>query len=81
MMAGVLLLQFYDDVSDGEAVERVCYDLRWKVALNVPLDYDGFSPSSLSVFRTRLIQHHQQRYAFDRLLEVSRAEGFLWQTG
>ena len=29
LMAGVLLLQFYDDVSDGEAVERVRYDLRW----------------------------------------------------
>jgi transposase len=77
MMAGVLLLQFYDDVSDGEAVERVRYDLRWKVALNLPLDYPGFDPSSLSVFRTRLVKHHQERYAFDRLLEVARAEGFL----
>jgi len=77
MMAGVLLLQFYDDVSDGEAVERVRYDLRWKVALNLPLDYAGFDPSSLSVFRTRLVKHHQERYAFDRLLEVARAEGFL----
>jgi len=30
MMAGVLLLQFHDDVLDGEAVERVLYDMRWK---------------------------------------------------
>jgi hypothetical protein len=77
MMSGVLLLQFYDDVSDGEAVERVRYDLRWKVALNLPLDYEGFDPSSLSVFRTRLVEHHQERYAFDRLLKVAREEGFL----
>jgi hypothetical protein len=77
MMSGVLLLQFYDDVSDGEAAERVCYDLRWKVALNLPLDYEGFDPSSLSVFRTRLVEHHQERYAFDRLLKVAREEGFL----
>lgn len=77
MMAGALILQFYDDVSDGEAVERIRFDLRWKVALNLPLDYDGFDSSSLSVFRTRLVEHHQERYAFDRLLEVAREEGFL----
>jgi len=28
LLCGVLLLQFYDDVSDGEAVERLEYDLR-----------------------------------------------------
>ena len=77
LMSGALLLQFYDDVSDGEAVERIRYDLRWKVALNLPLDYEGFDPSSLSVFRTRLVEHHQERYAFDRLLKVAREEGFL----
>jgi hypothetical protein len=31
----------------------------------------------MSVFRTRLIEHKQERYAFDRLLKVARAEGFL----
>ena len=36
LLAGVVLLQFYDDVSDGEAVERTLYDLRWKVALHLP---------------------------------------------
>lgn len=77
LMAGVLLLQFYDDVSDAEAVERVLFDLRWKVALNLSLDYNGFHPSSLSVFRTRLVEHQQERYAFDRLLKVSREAGLL----
>lgn len=57
MMAGTLRLQYYDDVSDAETVERICFDLRWKVALNLPLDYDGFDSSSLSVFRTRLVEH------------------------
>jgi transposase len=33
MMAGALILQLYDVVSDGEAVERIRFDLRWKVAL------------------------------------------------
>lgn len=76
-MAGTMLLQFHDDVSDGEAVERVQFDLRWKVALNLPLDDAGFDPSSLSVFRKRLLEHQQERYAFDRLLEVGREAGFL----
>jgi len=56
IMAGALMLQFYDDVSDGEAVERIRFDLRWKVALNPSLDYDGFDASSLSVFRARLVK-------------------------
>lgn len=77
LMAGVLLLQFYDDASDVEAAERVVFDLRWKVALNISLDYRGFHPSSLSVFRTRLVEHKQERYAFDQLLKVSRAAGLL----
>jgi hypothetical protein len=76
-MSGVMLLQFYDDVSDAEAVERVLFDLRWKVALNLPLDYSGFHPSSLSVFRARLVEHGKERYAFDRLLEISRQAGLL----
>lgn len=77
LMSCVVLLQFYDDVSDAEAVERLLYDLRWKVAANVPLDFAGFDPSSLSVFRTRLVENKQERYAFDRLLKVSREAGLL----
>jgi len=77
LLAGVVLLQFYDDVSDGEAVERTLYDLRWKVALHLPLDYAGFDPSSLSYFRKRLVEGKQERYAFDRLLKVGRLAGFI----
>ena len=77
MMSGVLLLQYYDDVTDGEAVERVKYDLRWKVALHLPLDYAGFDPSSMSVYRRRLLENGKERYAFDRFLEVGREAGFI----
>jgi hypothetical protein len=41
------------------------------------LDYNGFDPSNLSVFRSRQVQHHQEPYAFDRFLKVAREEGFL----
>lgn len=77
LMCGITLLQFYDDVSDREAVERLLFDMRWKVALNLPLDFAGIDPSSLVVFRRRLLEHGQERYAFDRLIEVGRAAGFI----
>jgi transposase len=77
LMSGVLLLQFHDNVSDEEAVQRLLFDLRWKVALGLPLDYAGFDPSSLSVFRKRLLENGQERYAFDRLIQVGREAGLI----
>jgi transposase len=77
LMSGALLLQFHDDVSDEEAVERLMFDLRWQVALNLPTDFPGFNPSSLSYFRKRLIEHGQERYAFDRFVSVGREAGFI----
>lgn len=77
MMSGVMILQFHDNASDEEAVERLQFDLRWKVALRLSLDYEGFDSSSLSVFRKRLRQYGKERYAFDRMIEVSREAGFI----
>jgi hypothetical protein len=77
LMSGILLLQFYDDVSDAEAIARSTFDLRWQVALTLGLDFDPPHSSSLSIFRDRLLAHGQERYAFDRLLAVGRAAGFL----
>ncbi len=77
LLSGILLLQFYDDVSDAEAIARLAFDLRWKVALTLALDFDPPHSSSLSIFRGRLLEHTQERYAFDRLLAVGRAAGFL----
>lgn len=77
LLSGVLLLQFHDDVGDEEAVERLRYDLRWKVALGLPLDYQGFHPTSLVVFRRQLLKHGKERYAFERFLTVARDVGFL----
>jgi len=77
LMSGVTLLQLHDDVSDREAVQRTMFDLRWKVALGLPLDFPGFDPSSLVNFRKRLVQHGKERYAFDRFIAVGRAAGFI----
>ncbi len=77
LMSGITLLQFFVDVSDEEAVDRLRFDLRWKVALNLPLDFVPPEASTLCVFRQRLLDHSQERYAFNRLLRVGRAAGFL----
>lgn len=77
LMNGITLLQFYDNVSDGEAVSRTMFDMRWKVALDLPLDFPGFDPSCLSVYRKRVREHGKERYAFDRFIRVGRAAGFI----
>jgi len=77
LMSGVMLLQLHDDVSDREAVERTMFDQRWKVALGLPLDYEGFHPTNLTNFRKRLLEHGKERYAFDRFIAVGRAAGFI----
>lgn len=77
LMCGATLLQFHDDVSDAEAVDRMKFDRRWQVALNLPLDYPGFDPSCFTYFRQRLIENGQERYAFDRFIAVGRQAGFI----
>ena len=41
LLIKVLLLQFYDKVSDREAENRARYDLRWKVALGLSIGESG----------------------------------------
>lgn len=77
LLGKVTLLQLHDDVSDREAVERTMFDQRWKVALDLALDFAGFDPSSLVNFRKRLLHHGKERYAFDRLIAVGRSAGFI----
>ena len=77
LMNGVLLLQFYDNVSDDEAVDRTKFDVRWKVALDLSLDFPGFHPTSLTKYRDRLNENSQERYAFNRFIAVGREAGFI----
>ena len=81
LLSGVLILQYVDDLSDREAADRVCFDLRWKLALGLPLDDGGFDFSTLSRFRSRLSAHGAERYAFDKLLQLAIAAGFLRPDG
>ena len=84
MISGALILQYFDDVSDREAAERsktwlcqVRFDLRWKLALGLALDDQGFHYSSFSRFRSRLAEHGLERYAFDKLVQLAIQTGLL----
>ena len=63
LLAKVLLLQHRTGVSDEQAMECVAWDLRWKVALGLPIDHRGWHPTSLTKFRARLLLHQEGRPA------------------
>jgi hypothetical protein len=49
----VLVLQSLQDLSDRDAVAAVRCDIRWKMACGLPLDHEGFHPSTLTYWRRR----------------------------
>jgi len=75
LMAGILLLQRHEDVSDREATERLQFDLRWQHALRLPMDFPEIPHSNLSHFRSRLIVHELEGQVFDRLEEMATEAG------
>jgi transposase len=79
ILAKVLLLAYRCGLSDREAMEAVRFDLRWKVALGLPLDHEGFHPTSLVRFWARLLLHGKERVVFERSLALARELGLLEQ--
>jgi transposase len=76
-LAKVLLLQYRSGVSDEQAMECIAWDLRWKVALDLPVDHQGWHPTSLTKFRARLLLHELERVALERTLELAEELGLL----
>jgi hypothetical protein len=77
LLATALVLQWHDRVSDEEARERACYDMRWKVALGIALEDRPFAKSTLQEFRAQLIVHKEQGAIFRRSLELAKQRGRL----
>lgn len=77
ILAKILLLAYRSGLSDREAMEAVRFDLRWKVALDLPLDHEGYHPTSLVRFRARLLLHGKERLVFERSLELARELGLI----
>ncbi len=81
LLAKVLLLQSLEGTSDRETTDRVRCDLRWKVALGLPLAHEGFHPTVLCYFRERLRTSMAPRRIFDRFKEVATQAGLLSARG
>jgi transposase len=77
LLARVLLLAYRDGLSDERAMEALRFDLRWKVALDLPVDHPGFHPTSLVRFRARLLLHGKERLVFERSLELATELGLI----
>jgi transposase len=77
LLAMVMLLQHRTGLSDEQAMEAVRWDLRWKVALGLPVDHDGWHPTSLTYFRARLLLHGKEGLALERTLRLAEEIGLL----
>lgn len=77
LLATALVLQCHDRVSDEEARQRSCYDLRWKVALGIPLESVPFAKSTLQEFRAQLVVHAEQGKIFRRSVDLAKERGRL----
>src|SRR3954453_13657353 len=76
-LAKVLLLQYRTGASGEQAMECVAWDLRWKIALGLPVDHQGWHPTSLTKLRARLLLHELERVALERTLAIAEELGML----
>jgi len=77
LLAKVMLLQHRTGVSDEQAMESVAWDLRWKVALGLPVDHQGWHPTSLTKYRARLLLHKKEGLALENTLRLAEELGML----
>jgi len=76
-LLGVLILQFVERLPDRQAAEAMQYDARWRLALHLSAGEVACDPSLLSVFRDRLLAGGKERLAFEAVLALLVAEGWV----
>src|SRR5262252_8601004 len=76
-LALVTLMQFRENLADRQAAEAVRARIDWKYLLGLELSDPGFDFSVLSEFRDRLLAGGAEDLLLDKLLEQSRALGWL----
>ena len=78
IVAVVMVLQRIEGCSDREAVDRFCFDARWKYAAGgLDFDYPGFVHTVLVDMRARLARSQRPDRVFDKTLEVAKAAGLV----
>ena len=77
LMTGVTILQFMEKAPDRKAAEQVKLNLGWKYALDLEWEDRGFHPTSLVVFRQRLVEAEAERIGLDAVLGKLRERGLI----
>jgi hypothetical protein len=78
IVAVVMVLQRIEGCSDREAVDRFCFDARWKYAAGgLDFDYPGFVHTVLVDMRARLAASEAPNRIFDAVLEVAAEAGLV----
>jgi hypothetical protein len=78
IVAVVMVLQRIEGLSDREAVDRFCFDVRWKYAAGgLDFDYPGFVHTVLVDMRARLAASESPDRIFEVTLDVARAAGLV----
>lgn len=77
IVATVMVLQRVEGLSDREAVDRFAFDLRWKYAAGVDLDYPSFAHTVLVDMRARLRKSERPDRIFEAALELAKGAGLV----
>ena len=77
VVATVMVLQALEGLSDREAIGRLWWDLRWKVAAGLGLCDEGFHPTVLTLWRARLRSSKAPERVFDAVRGVIDESGVL----
>ncbi|MDT3439425.1 MULTISPECIES: IS1182 family transposase [unclassified Pseudofrankia] len=80
-LALVTVLQMVENLTDRGAAARVRFGMDWKYALGLELDDEGFDPSVLVEFRSRLVEHGLEEKALDLLLDALAGRGLVGSGG
>jgi hypothetical protein len=77
VVATVMVLQRLFGKSDREAVEAFEFDVRWKYACGVDLDFSGFAHTVLVDMRARLAMSDRPRRIFDVTVDAAKSAGLV----
>jgi hypothetical protein len=78
IVAVVMVLQRFEACSDREAVDRFCFDARWKYAAGgLSFDYPSFVHTVLVDMRARLRVSERPDRIFEAVLETAKAAGLV----
>jgi transposase len=80
-LALVTVLQYAENLSDGQAADAVRARIDWKYALALPLSDAGFDASVLSTFRERLVAGGGEERLLWAMVEACGEQGLLAKRG